>query len=482
IIVYQEQVMQIARDLAGYSLGRADLLRRAMGKKSKAIMEEERKSFIHGLKDETGQYIVQGALRLGMEKTEAEEIFNLMAKFAEYGFNKGHATAYALISYQTAYLKANYPLEFIAALLSSVIGSSDKISFYVQEARGSGIDVLPPDVQYSFADFTIEKNSIRFGMGAIRNVGIHVLEKIIEERNKGLFESFYDFIVRIDSKVINKRVMESLIKAGAFQSLCSRAQAFRVLDQALELAQNRQKDRQSGQMSLFDLDSNFEEELILPDIQEIPSNDILKMEKEFLGIYLSGHPLDGVVERINKIVDSNVLTCLESQMEKKVILAGIITSYKQNITKKGEMMASFYLEDLSGTIEVLIFPRVFPEVVNLGNDDIVVIKGRYYINEDEKKIFAESITPIDKYKDQRREQSGRVKKKLFIKLMVEEKELINKIFNILKKYSGENSVLFYIEETKQLFDAGRKYYVNDSALLENELIVLLGNNNVKWKK
>jgi DNA polymerase-3 subunit alpha len=225
-----------------------------MGKKDKKIMEEESRNFIRGLQDAGGQWIVPGAVRLGVQEKEAEEIFELMAKFAEYGFNKGHATAYAMISYQTAYLKANYPLEFTASLLSSVIGSSDKVSYYIQEARAAGIEILPPDVQYSFNDFTIENNAIRFGLEAIRNVGGQLVEKIIEERKNGLFKSFYDFILRIDSRFMNKRTLESLIKAGAFQSLCNRAEAMLVMDQALELAQNRQKDMESGQISLFDLD------------------------------------------------------------------------------------------------------------------------------------------------------------------------------------------------------------------------------------
>lgn len=497
IIVYQEQVMQIARDLAGYSLGRADLLRRAMGKKNKDIMTQERQNFIYGLQDDSGEWIVPGAVNLGLKEEEAEEIFDLMAKFAEYGFNKGHATAYALISYQTAYLKANFPLEFTASLLSSVIGSPDKISFYIQEARNSGIEVLPPDIQYSYTDFTIEKNALRFGLGAIRNVGMQVVEKIIQEREKGLFLSFYDFIIRMDSKVINKRVLESLIKAGAFQSLCSRAQALKVLDQAVELAQNRQKDRESGQISLFDLNKNFEQGLKLPEIEEFSEKEIMKMEKEFLGIYLTGHPLLPVAEKIKEVTSADIASCLESSEEKKVILGGIITAYRQTITKKGEMMASFYLEDLTGTIEVLVFPRLFSEVVNLDNDKIVIVQGRYYINEDEKKIFAEKISPIEEYEKLKKikpnndmksnllrkpENTNKDVVKLFLKIRNnEDKELLDKVLCILRSYYGNNPVYFFFEDINKLYQANRKYFVNYSLKLEKELAFLLGKDSVKWQ-
>ena len=263
IIVYQEQVMQIARDLGGYSLGRADLLRRSMGKKDRAIMAEERRTFINGLQDEEGNTLVAGAVNLGIPETQANEIFELMARFAEYGFNKGHATAYAMIAYQTAYLKANYPLEFTSALISSVIGVMDKVSFYIRDARERNIRILPPDVQYSQSDFIIETSTehrtpdtaqgIRFGLSAIKNVGIQVVENIVQERTEnGPYQSFYDFILRLDLRHANKRVLESLIKAGACQSLATRAQALRILDTYMTMAQSRQRDKLSGQITLFD--------------------------------------------------------------------------------------------------------------------------------------------------------------------------------------------------------------------------------------
>ncbi|UWG98967.1 DNA polymerase III subunit alpha [Dehalobacter sp. DCM] len=537
IIVYQEQVMQLARTLAGYSLGRADLLRRAMGKKDKKIMAEERQNFIYGLQDLDGEWIVPGALRLGISQAEAEDIFDLIAKFAEYGFNKGHATAYALIAYQTAYLKANYPLEYTSALLSSVIGSSDKVTFYIQEARGTGITVLPPDVQHSYRDFTIEDGAIRFGLEAIRNVGTHVVDKIVHERENGLYQSFYDFIVRLDSKVLNKRTLESLIKAGAFQSLCKRAQAMKVLDQALELAQNRQKDAESGQISLFDLDETIQENIVMPDIPEFTENEILKMEREYIGIYLTAHPLDAVQEVLKQVTSSNIASCLESTDEKKVILGGIVNAYRQTITKKGEMMASFQLEDLTGSMEVLVFPRLFSEAVRMENDQIMIIHGRYYVNEDEKKIFAEKIVPIADIKlntqsnvfrnksaivnepeaayasgqansldthhhDQnsghdttsdmntRLSQSNTGNKiisnsplnKLFLKIKSnQDKELVDSIMAVLGSYKGKEPVYFYCEDTKKTFQTNDSFFVTRSDDLDFELFALLGQHNVKWQ-
>lgn len=496
IIVYQEQVMQIAQKLAGYSLGRADLLRRAMGKKDMKTMDEERQNFLHGLQDDNGDWIVPGAMRLGVNQKNAEEIFDLMAKFAEYGFNKGHATAYAMISYQTAYLKANYPLEFTASLLSSVIGSSDKVTFYIQEARSSGIEILPPDVQYSFHDFTIESDALRFGLQAIRNVGSQVVDKIIKEREKGPFLSFYDFILRIEARFMNKRTLESLIKAGAFQSLCTRAQAMRVIDKALELAHNRQRDAECGQISLFELDHDLDKGLLMPDIDDFEQDEILKMEREYIGIYLTSHPLFSVNSYLKNLISADIAVCLECSEEKKVILGGIITAFKQTITRKGEMMASFMLEDLTGVIEVLVFPRLFAQSGNLdlNNDRIVIVKGRYYINEEEKKIFAEQISPIDNHvmtnqaaateevvKEETREYEKR-QHKLYIQIDdIEDNRLANNILRILDSHKGDTSVYFFVREKNKLFEVNNQYSVRYSPELEHKLCALVGKENIKWQ-
>jgi len=487
IIVYQEQVMQIARDLAGYSLGRADLLRRAMGKKKKEAMEEERQNFIQGLRDSEGNWLIPGALRMGLSHAVAVEIFDLMAKFAEYGFNKGHATAYAVISYQTAYLKANYPLEFSAALLSTVMGSTDKISFYIQEARASGIKVLPPDVQFSRIDFTLEKQAIRFGLGAIRNVGTHVIEKILAARQSGSFKSFYDFCVRVDGKVLNKRVIESLIKAGALQSLCSRVQALAVLDRTLELAGRRQKDKDSGQIALFNLGENEDCELELPLLKEFDEREILLMEKEYLGLYLSGHPMSSVIPQIQAITSSEVAACLEGDLEQKVTLGGIITSLRQNVTKKGELMGSFILEDLTGSIEVLIFPRVFAQLRGLANDQVVIVEGRFSVRDEEKKIFVEKISSLEDFKiTPRTKKTVAVQpleetKRLYLRFAKEESVLMETILPILKLFPGPFPVYFFFADSKKLVKGKKEYWVDGQSNLDKSLMEVLGGENVAWK-
>ncbi|MDQ7092574.1 DNA polymerase III subunit alpha [Desulfosporosinus sp. PR] len=490
VIVYQEQVMQIARDLAGYSLGRADLLRRAMGKKKREIMVEERHNFIYGLQDDQGEWIIPGALRLGLASEEAEEIFDLMAKFAEYGFNKGHATAYAVISYQTAYLKANYPLEFMAALLSTVMNSSDKISFYIQDAKQSGIEVLPPDVQYSQVGFSVENQAIRFGLGAIRNVGINVVEKILEARRDGPYQSLYDFCMRVDQKVLNRRVLESLVRSGALSSFGTRVQALAVLDQILEIAQRRQKDRLSGQFSLFDFDEELDEGITLPQLPEFSEREILEMEREYLGLYLSGHPLSAVLSQLKPHVSSDILTCLEGEEEKKVALGGLITGFRQTVTKKGEMMASFVLEDLTGEIEVLVFPRVFAQFRGLGNEQVVVVVGRYNIRDDEKKIFAEKITRLEELKstgetvmkaDLNNAGLKVVGKRLFLRFPHDQSNLMAQVFSILERYPGEQPVYFYFDNNQKVIEGNQELWVNDGEELMKALLDVMGDGNVVWK-
>lgn len=493
IIVYQEQVMQIARDLAGYSLGRADLLRRAMGKKKKEIMEEERQSFIYGLEGPKGEALITGALKCGLTESEAGEIFDLMAKFAEYGFNKGHATAYAVISYQTAYLKANYPLEFTAALISTVMSSADKVSFYIHDARTSGIQILPPDVQSSKVGFSIEGQGIRFGLGAVRNVGANVVEKIMEARCEGPFTSLYDFCIRVDGKVLNKRVLESLLRAGGFGSLCKRAQGIQALDSILDLAQRRQKDKESGQFSLFDFGDSVDEGVELPEVEEYSDRELLAMEKEYLGLYLSGHPIDSLLPKLKNATSSDILTCLETDEEKKVILGGLVTGYRTTVTKRGEMMASFVLEDLTGTIEVLVFPRTFAQTSGLKDDQIIVIEGKYNIRDDERKLFAERITGLEQASERKQvpeprhqtnmqiQKSPTSARKLYLRFPHEGTNLLEEVIPVLQNYAGPNPVFFYFVHDKKLIQGNREFWVTDLEELVHDLSKILGNENVAWK-
>ncbi|MDR1320420.1 MAG: DNA polymerase III subunit alpha [Gracilibacteraceae bacterium] len=482
IIVYQEQVMEIARVLGGYSLGRADLLRRAMGKKKVDVMEKERQNFIYGLTDADGKELAPGALKLGLSLKEATDIFDLMEKFANYGFNKGHATAYAFLSYQTAYLKANYPLEFTGSLLSSVMGTADKVAQYIMEARAGGIDVLPPDVQHGGRDFTIEGGAIRFGLAAVRNVGGQAVDMILAERALRPFASFYDAIVRLDPRVLNKRVLESLIKAGAFQSLLSRAQALSVLDEALRLAQRRQQDRQSGQMSLFDVslqEGGMTDEITLPDLPEVGEDEILKWEKEYIGLYLTAHPLAAHEQALREQTTGTIAACLAGDEDAKVVLGGVVTRPRQNLTKRGEMMATFTLEDMTGEIEVLIFPRVFARMAAMPvSDAVIVVSGRYGVNEDEKKLFAERIGPLAAVSENGRGE------KLFLRIRdcrtIEEMDPERKtsVTAALAAYPGNIPVLLYFEESKKTYGASA---VQRAEALDTELRACLGTGNVRWQ-
>ncbi|MCL1919344.1 MAG: DNA polymerase III subunit alpha [Peptococcaceae bacterium] len=506
IIVYQEQVMQIAQNLGGYSLGRADLLRRAMGKKDRAIMAQERQNFIYGLQDDQGHYVVEGAVRLGIPEAKAVDIFELMARFAEYGFNKGHATAYAMISYQTAYLKATYPLEFTSALISSVIGVMDKVSFYIRDARDRGIRILPPDVQYSQTDFSLEEKgeekAIRFGLSAIKNVGVQVVEGIVRERTEnGPFRSFFDFVSRLDAHSINKRLLESLIKSGACQSLASRAQALDVLDVYMTQAQSRQRDKLSGQLSLFDLPDHAwtQEEPILPKVPEFPQDEILKMEREYLGLYLTYHPLDQIEPYLKNKISILVGDLLDSDEDQKVILGGLVTGLRRTLTKRGDMMASFQLEDLSGSISVLVFPKVFAEMPPLANEQIIILQGRYVVNDEERKVFAEkidSVRPESSDPEARLDTAypftnkqnwvgiSAIEKTLELKLFLRLSATLNpqlqeQLENTLSQRPGNNPV--YVQHADgSLCRAQPHLNINPTSYLTEKLHFILGPHSVEW--
>ncbi|HEX3015284.1 MAG TPA: DNA polymerase III subunit alpha, partial [Desulfobacteria bacterium] len=499
IIVYQEQVMQIARDLAGYSLGRADLLRRAMGKKKKEIMVEERRNFVHGLKTPDGEVIIPGAANKGIDENLANSIFDLMAKFAQYGFNKGHATAYAVISYQTAWLKANYPQEFMAALLTSVMGSADKVSFYIEECRKMGIEVLPPDVNESFESFTLDGGNIRFGLAAIKNIGLSVVQAIIQGRGAGPYQSLVDFCERVDCKTLNKRVMESLIKSGAFASLSlNRAQLMQMLAPSLEYAEARQKEKASGQFSLFDFGATEVTEVSVPSVQEFDNKEILAMEKEVLGLYLSGHPLKDYAERLQGCVTHRIAELVNARDGVRVKLAGIITACRKTVTKKGEAMAYFVLEDLNGTIETLVFPRIFLKVGALiDNDRLVYVEGRLSQADEGLKIFADNIRDLaEKLQESARDDKAKCKLRrgqtddsspkqaeVYVKLPGNSKDLqlTERIRMILGKYPGAVPVYLYFEHENKVLKVNRALWVEASAELQRELAETWGPDCIKIK-
>ncbi len=391
VIVYQEQVMKIANILASYSLGDADILRRAMGKKIPEVMEEERAKFMAGARGNK------------IPEDKATYVFDLMAKFAGYGFNKSHSAAYALIAYQTAYLKAHYPAQFLAALLSCDVDNTDKVVKYFNECRQMGIDVLPPDINESYHDFTVIKDRIRFGLAAVKNVGGAALDSIIEERtDNGVYASLADFCGRIDSSRVNRKVIESLIKAGAFDSMqVKRSQLIAVLDEALERAKAVQRDRLSGQMSLFSLagdkESKNETEIQFPDIEEWPELKKLAYEKETVGFFLTGHPLEGVADEIRMVADLEISALDDCREGQVVRVAGLIQNYKEHKSKKGDRMAFTVLEDMSSSIEVIVFPSTFAQCSELlGSDEPLVVLGTIQLGERGAKIIAETIDSLDK--------------------------------------------------------------------------------------
>lgn len=391
VMVYQEQVMQSASILAGFSLGEADLLRRAMGKKLPEAMAKQREKFVEGAKNN----------KIKTEK--AEKIFDLMAHFAGYGFNKSHSAAYAMLAYQTAYLKTHYSVEFMAALLTSEKDNTDKVVKYINECRDMDISILPPDVNESDSNFSVVGDKIRFGLAAVKNVGETAVNEIIQQRNtKGAFASLLDFCKRVDLRVVNRRVIESLIKCGAFDSTnVRRSQMVQVLDQVLEIAQRAQKDRQIGQTSLFELmgrgEKDFDEEqLPMPDIPEWPESQLLALEKESIGFYISAHPLNSYSHIIRAQATHSTTELVNCSEGQNVTIAGLVSSLKEIRTKNGDRMGFMNIEDLEGFVEVVLLPNVFKDAIPfLQGETPILIKGDINIKDEMVKVRANQVLPLD---------------------------------------------------------------------------------------
>lgn len=385
IILYQEQVMQICNTMGGFSLGEADLVRRAMGKKKPEVLASMRQKFM------------DGASIRGVEASKAGEVFDLMEFFAGYGFNKSHSAAYAWVAYETAYLKAHYPAEFMAALLTSIMGSSDKINQYIEECRRLGLKILPPDINHSVTSFSPETGGIRYGLLAVKNLGEGAIQMILAEREKRPFSSLYDFCDRMESGLLNRRVIESLIRAGTLASTGkNRRQMLEVLEDACD-RMRRRSGSNHGQLSFFDIeDQQFmgDGQEHWPDLPEFPPATLLKMEKEFLGIYITGHPLDPWRERFadNHIIPLDRLE--EEKADREVVVGGMVTAWKRMTTKVGANMAVFRLEDWTGTIEVLIFPKLYEALGDLQNDSVVVVRGRLDAAEEGRKVLASQVRQL----------------------------------------------------------------------------------------
>ena len=421
-MVYQEQVMQIVRDLAGYSLGRADLVRRAMGKKKLDVMAKEREYFIHGQADENGNVVIKGCIRNGIDEASANKIFDEMAEFAKYAFNKSHAAAYAVVSYRTAYLKAYYPEEFMAATLNSFLGNLDKIPMYIDECKRLNIDILKPDINKSFTKFTVDNGKIRFGLGSVKNVGIAAVNAIVKEREEnGNYESFTDFCERMKNEAVNKKCIESLIRAGAFDQFeQTRATLLASFESILDTIQDTSRKSFAGQVTMFDLaapeDNVNELKYSFNEQKEFSEKDLLSMEKEMLGIYISGHPLEKLREQIERETNVNSMKPDELAKLQSTVLdegefiarkneykdgqfvkyAGIITNVKKKYTKNNTIMAFVTVEDLYGTVEIIVFENCYQEASKyLVEESIVMVEGRLSIREDdEPKIVARTIKPF----------------------------------------------------------------------------------------
>ncbi len=489
-MIYQEQAMQIVRDAAGYSLGRSDLVRRAMSKKKTDVMERERHIFINGLKDEKGNMDIPGALKKGFTESQARRIFDEIADFANYAFNKSHAAAYALVAYQTAWLKVHYPVQFMAALLNSVIDNSGKISMYIQYCRKKDIKIKEPDVNECFAKFSSDGTRIWYGLSAVKNAGLASIETIIKTRKEqGRFVDFMDFCHKMEINGISRKVVESLIKCGATDSLNgNRAQKLSVYERLMEEAGRKRKNNLAGQMTLFEhIDTQSgsrASSYTYPDIEEFSEEILLLMEKQILGLYVSGHPLYVFKEILNSLNTTLEINSLDPSERgttdantdlrdgSKISIGGIITEVKLKSSRNNSMMAFIALEDLYDKVEVLVFPATYQKYISqIVENNTVVIEGRISVKEDEKPIIlCDSIRKLSKKTSQ----------KLYLKITREHPQDIDeRISQLLKEYKGQIPVCLYMEKTGQRLMADKGLWIEAKDELMEKLNKLLGADCVK---
>ena len=486
-IVYQEQVMQIVRDLGGYTLGRSDLVRRAMSKKKQSVMEKERANFIYGNEQEN----VPGCISIGISEEVAGKIYDDMMDFAKYAFNKSHAAAYAVVSYQTAYLKYYYPVEYMAALMTSVIDNPGKVSEYILTCRSMGIEILPPDINEGEAHFSVAKGGIRYALTAIKSVGRPVIDAIIEERNeRGTFKNLNDFLTRTSDgqRDVNKRAIENFIKAGAFDSLGgTRKQFMSIYVQIMDSIHTNKKNNMAGQMSLFDIVDESEKEnfdVKLPDVGEYTKEMKLAFEKEVLGVYISGHPLEEYTSLWSKnitaktsdfVLDEETGICkLEEKDGQSVTIGGMISEKKIKYTKNDKVMAFLTVEDLVGSVEVIVFPKDYERNSSrLSEDSKVFIKGRVSIEEErDGKLILESITTFED-----------IPKTLWIKFeskeQYEEKEKM--LLDAIHDSDGKDNVGIFLASTKQMKKLPPNLNVQANAELIHRLEELFGKENINLR-
>ena len=480
-IVYQEQVMQIVRDLAGYTMGRSDLVRRAMSKKKTAVMEKERQNFVYGNPEEN----VKGCIANGIDEKTANHIYDEMIDFAKYAFNKSHAACYAVVAYQTAYLKYYYPKEFFAALMTSVMDNVTKVSEYILTCRQLGIRILSPDINEGQSGFSVSGDAIRYGLSAIKSVGRNVVDEIIKERkNNGLFTSIDDFVERMGGREVNKRTLENFIKSGAMDSLPGNRRQKTVI--APELLDQKTKDRKNvleGQLSLFDFAAEEEKQqyqITMPDVPEFPKEELLAFEKEILGIYISGHPMDEYLETWkNSITAKTTDFMVDEESGRAVVedgvrvtIGGMITAKTVKLTKNGQQMAFVTVEDMVGSVEVIVFPRDYESKRNMLNEDAkIFISGRTSIGDDPVgRLICEQVIPFDQ-----------VPKDLWLKFTdkAQYDALWPSVSAVLRGSDGNDTVIIYLEKERAKKILPANWHVAASETVLSELMKIIGEKNVK---
>jgi DNA polymerase-3 subunit alpha len=466
LMIYQEQLMRVAQRLAGYTLEEADNLRKATGKKQRSIIVKERSKF------------VEGCVAQGHEREFGERIFDTVEPFADYSFNKSHSVGYGYLAYQTAYLKANHPVEYLAALLTSVKSNKDQTAVFLNECRQLGIAVLVPDVNESESDFSVHAESIRFGMSAVRNVGEGVVALIVAAREEGgPFIDFYDFCERVDPQALNKRTIESLIKAGGFDSLGHPRQGLAlVFEQIVDQILDRRRKEAEGQFELFSVlgatsdDVGGAQRIVIEDM-EFPKSVGLALEKEMLGLYVSDHPLMGAQRALRRHVDATLTELKEAREGEMRVVGGIVTALNRKYTKRGDLMATFVLEDLSAAVEVMVFPRTMSDHGHALEDDaIICVKGRLDLREDAPKLIAMEITRPELVLD------GGPPVRVKAKLGALSETRVSRLKEILSDHPGDSQVFVHLEgaDKTTVLQLGDDFCVDASNGLFAELRILLG--------
>ena len=486
-IVYQEQVMQVFRALAGYSLGRADIVRRAMAKKKHDVMQKERQFFLYGEKNDDGEILCEGAVARGVDEQIANRIFDSMASFSSYAFNKAHAAAYSFVAYRTAYLKKHYPAEYLAALMTSMMDSTSKISLYTAECKRNGIKVLPPCVNYSDSGFTADGNNIRFGLMAIKNLGLGLIERLISEREKnGKYTSMYDFCIRNYSREFNRKALEGLIKSGALDSLeDNRRQMLYNIEGVLSFVENERRFSSEGQLNLFDEMGEAHE--YIPEKMPEMDNDLkLALEKEATGLYLSGHPMDKYSNLYNNPNFTLISQILAGKLSDgmRVTIAGIISNLKVRQLKNNSLLASALIEDVTGTVSVTIFSKTYAQYKHLLSEDSpVILNGRISEREDRDiEVLCEKIELVPETASKPVTASKNFKQGLYLKLKNTEGEIFKEVKNILSHNKGNEPVFIYCTDTNKKLEAPPSLRVVENSQLLADLAQLLGWENVKFIK